>query len=297
MQSSNPQILPGDGVESGIASIDPYDATLSDEFPCHDDDFDAPEDQICCVPSLDHDTTKAFNPDPAEIPLNIEIMSRILEDQQVLRFDCLGNFFPQIAISGLSVPVATLLRWVLSTCRAKFVLVPDKRLPFRMKRPFVNSLFETRVLLSQFLVTYRVYWQYHIRQSSQSHMINEVIRPGLVNPRDARYVHAFMQLLFHILRLRLLIVAWPNRDPIISALHLMFVAMSQDRLIDAVPLSTVCEPDVFDGKDCFNMGLQILGAFHNASSGTLRAIIQRLFYSGQITRFSTLFASMKKSSA
>jgi hypothetical protein len=48
MQSSRPlptpQISPGDNVESGIASIDPYDGTLLDEFPCPDDDFDAPED-------------------------------------------------------------------------------------------------------------------------------------------------------------------------------------------------------------------------------------------------------------
>jgi hypothetical protein len=57
----------------------------------------------------------------------------------------------------------------------------------------------------------------------------------------------------------LLIVAWPNRDLIISALHLMFVAMSQDRLVDAVSLSTSCEPDIFDGKDCFELALQILG--------------------------------------
>jgi hypothetical protein len=90
-------------------------------------------------------------------------------------------------------------------------------------------------------------------------MIDEVIIPGLINPMDAWYVNAFMQLLFHILPLRLLIVAWPNRDLIISALHLMFVAMSQDRIIDAVSLSTVCERDVFDGKDCFELGLQILG--------------------------------------
>jgi hypothetical protein len=34
---SFPQISPGDNVESGIASIDPSDATLSDEFPCPDD--------------------------------------------------------------------------------------------------------------------------------------------------------------------------------------------------------------------------------------------------------------------
>jgi hypothetical protein len=32
-----PQISPGDNVESGIASIDPSHAPLSDEFPCPDD--------------------------------------------------------------------------------------------------------------------------------------------------------------------------------------------------------------------------------------------------------------------
>jgi hypothetical protein len=56
----------------------------------------------------------------------------------------------------------------------------------------------------------------------------------------------------------------------ISALHLMFVAMSQDRLIDVVSLSAVCEPDVFDGKDCFELGLYIFRVLHDASSGTLR---------------------------
>jgi hypothetical protein len=104
-------------------------------------------------------------------------------------------------------------------------------------------------------VTYRVYRQYHIRQSSQSHTIDEVIKPDLINPSDVCSVNTFMQLLYHILPLRLLIVAWPNQDPIISALHLMFVAISQDRLIDAVSLSTACEPDVFDGKDSFELGL------------------------------------------
>jgi hypothetical protein len=54
-----------------------------------------------------------------------------------------------------------------------------------------------------------------------------------------------------------LIVTSPNQDLIISALHLMFVIMSQNRLIDAVSLSTVCGPDVFNGKDCFELGLQI----------------------------------------
>jgi hypothetical protein len=126
-------------------------------------------------------------------------------------------------------------------------------------------------------------------------MIDEIIRPGLINPRDANYVDAFMLLLFHILPLRLLIVAWSNRDLIISALHLMFVAMSQDRLIDDVSLSTGYEPDVFDGKDCFELGLQILGALHDVSSGMLRDTIQQLFCSRQITRFSTTFSPRRVS--
>jgi hypothetical protein len=79
-----PQNSPGDDVESDIASIDPSDATLSDEFLCPDDYFNAPGDQIRCVPSLDHEAVEIFDPYPAEIPLNVQIMLRILEGQQVL---------------------------------------------------------------------------------------------------------------------------------------------------------------------------------------------------------------------
>jgi hypothetical protein len=100
-------------------------------------------------------------------------------------------------------------------------------------------------------------------------MINEVIGPGLINLRNTCYVNALVQLLFHILPLMMMIVAWPNCDPIISALRLMFVAMSQNRPIDAVSLSTVCESDVLDGKDCLELGLQMSGTLRDASSGML----------------------------
>jgi hypothetical protein len=129
-----PQILPGHNVESGVGSIDPSDATLAKEPPCPDDYVDAPEYQIDYVPSLDHDVVEIFNLCPDEIPLNVQIMSRVLEDQQVLRFNCLGDIVSQSYISGPSVPVATFLRWVLQTCCAKFVSVTDERLPFRMKQ-------------------------------------------------------------------------------------------------------------------------------------------------------------------
>jgi hypothetical protein len=136
----------------------------------------------------------------------------------------------------------------------------------------MNSLFETRISLSQFLVIYRLYHQCRIPRSLQSRMINELIGPNLINPGNTCYVNAFVQLDIHILPLRLMIVAWSNRDPIISALRLMFVAMSQNRLIDVVTL-------------------QILGALRDISSGMLRDTIEQLFCFGQITRFSTALSS------
>jgi uncharacterized UBP type Zn finger protein len=88
-----------------------------------------------------------------------------------------------------------------------------------------------------------------------------------------------------------MIVAWPNRDLILSALHLMSVAMSQNRPIDAVLLSTVCEPDVLDVKDCFELAVHILGTLRDVSSGMLRDTIEQLFCFRQITRSSTAFSS------
>jgi hypothetical protein len=52
----------------------------------------------------------------------------------------------------------------------------------------------------------------------------------------------------------LLIIAWPNRDPIISALHLMFDAIYQDRLTDVVSLPTVCEPDAVPAGQSYSVG-------------------------------------------
>jgi hypothetical protein len=203
---SIPQFSPGDNVESGVGSIDPSDATLAKELPCPDDYVDAPEDQIDYVPSLDHDAVEGFDSCPDEISLTVQIMSRVLEDQQVLRLNCLGDSVPQNYMSGHSVPIATLLRRVLQTCCAKCVSVTDERLPFRMKQQFMNSLFETRILLSRFLAIYRVYRQYRIPRSLQSQIIDEVIVPGLINSRNTCYVNVFGQLFIHILPLRLMIV-------------------------------------------------------------------------------------------
>jgi hypothetical protein len=117
-----PQMSLGDNVESGVGSIDPSDATLAKELPSPDAYVDAPEDQINCVPSLDHDAVKIFDPCPGEAPLNVYIMSRVLEDQKALRFNCLRDIVPQSYISGPSVLVAALLRWVFQNLLRKIRL-------------------------------------------------------------------------------------------------------------------------------------------------------------------------------
>jgi hypothetical protein len=117
---------PGGNVKSGGASIERSDTTLSKEFLCLDDYFDTPDDQIGFVPCLDHDAIEISDLCPDEIALNVEIMSQISEDQQVLKFHCLGDIVSQIHISGPALPVATLLHRVLQTCRARFVSTTDE---------------------------------------------------------------------------------------------------------------------------------------------------------------------------
>jgi hypothetical protein len=143
-----PQISPGDSAESGIASVEPSNAILSDQPPCPDDSLDAPEDQIRCVSSFDHDAVEIFDSCLAEIPFNVLIMSPIHEDQQLLRFNYPGDILPQITISGQSVSVAMLLCQILQTCCVKFVLRPDERLPLCMTWQFMNPVFETRMIFS-----------------------------------------------------------------------------------------------------------------------------------------------------
>jgi hypothetical protein len=90
-----PQISSGYNAGSGVCSIDPSGTTLAKELYCPDDYVGAPEDQIDCAPSLDYDAVEIFDLCPDEIPLNVQIMSRVLEEQQVFRLNCLGDIAPQ----------------------------------------------------------------------------------------------------------------------------------------------------------------------------------------------------------
>jgi hypothetical protein len=81
-------------------------------------------------------------------------------------------------------------------------------------------------------------------------MMQEVSGPDIINPLSTCYINALVQILFHTLPLRLIVITWPNHDPTISKLRVLFTAMSQHQLTDAVSLSTLSEVDVLDAKDC-----------------------------------------------
>jgi hypothetical protein len=122
-------------------------------------------------------------------------------------------------------------------------------------------------------------------------MIREVIAPGLFNPFHSCYINAFVQVLFHILPLKLMILAWPNADQTVSKVHLLFAGMSQQLVTNAVSLSTVCEPDLCDAKDCSELALKILAALRDSCSGTLRSTIEHSACFKLTTRFQARFSS------
>jgi hypothetical protein len=70
-----------------------------------------------------------------------------------------------------------------------------------------------------------------------------------------------------------LILAWPNYDPIVSKRRVLFANMSQNQVTSVVSLSTVCEPDLTDAKDCSELAIQILVTVRDSCSGGRRFII------------------------
>jgi hypothetical protein len=67
--------------------------------------------------------------------------------------------------------------------------------------------------------------------------------------------------------------------------------MSQHHVTEAVSLSTICEPDLHDAKDCSELALKILGALHDSSSETIRSTIEHFPCFKLTTRFRARFSS------
>jgi hypothetical protein len=127
---------------------------------------------------------------------------------------------------------------------------------FDSKNIFTQSLEESRLLLARFIVLYRMHSQKQLHGPfSQFDMIHQVIGPGLRNLGHACYITAFLPVLFHMPPLRLLILAWPNSDPIVGKLRGVFAHMGKRELTNAISLEEICEPHFLDAKDCFELAL------------------------------------------
>jgi hypothetical protein len=107
-------------------------------------------------------------------------------------------------------------------------------------------------------------------------MIREVIAQGLFNPSPICDINAFVQVLFHIIPLKFMILAWPNCDQTVSKIRVLLARMSQHHITNAVPLLTICESDLHDAKYCSELVLKSLGALRDSSLGTLRSTIKHL---------------------
>jgi hypothetical protein len=107
-------------------------------------------------------------------------------------------------------------------------------------------------------------------------MISHFIGPGLINRAYICYINAFVQVRFHILPLRYLILAWPNRHPTVEKLYNLFVTMTNHQLANAVRLSTIDDPDIRPSQDCSEIVMHIFRALHDSASGKLQSTTENL---------------------
>jgi hypothetical protein len=187
MNSSSPSsVVPSllvDQFKAPLVFIECPDANSSDELVCSDGSPNAPDDELDSLPRCDDGPAEIVDLYLAEIPLKIGLMSYVIEDQQVFSFRSRGSVLPGIDRIRARVPVATVLHRVIETCCAGFWLITKTRSILRFRRMFMQSLLESRILFSRFLLLYRVYIQIRSPEPfSQSHMIDEVVGLSVINP-------------------------------------------------------------------------------------------------------------------
>jgi hypothetical protein len=147
-------------------------------------------------------------------------------------------------------------------------------------------LLGTRMVLPRFLVLYRFNRKLQLPEATfENEIMPYLIGPGLLNRSHLCWINAFVQRVFHILALRLIILAWPNDDPIGTELRLLFARISRCEVTSAASLSLICEPGLVPGKDCSEFGMQIFQALHNSSSEGVRDTVENLSCCQLSTRF------------
>jgi hypothetical protein len=84
---------------------------------------------------------------------------------------------------------------------------------------------------------------------SHAELIDDLIGPGPVNLSFLCYISAFIQILFHGLAWRRLILAWPTLSRAAARVRVLLGKICKGKMTDAVTLCDVWEPQIHEAKD------------------------------------------------
>jgi hypothetical protein len=233
--------VPLDQVDSFNCSDSPDPAFHPGPDVDPDDDWDCPEEEIdertiamFAAQQRDSDTTR-------ELPNNVLILRQLIEQQpDVLWFNCLAIdiAFRDLARS-LIITSAASLPVGLTQCLPQS-LEPGATQTGRAIRQWcdMGKKRATALLMC-------------IRKARNTGVISTcnmegILGPPLNGPREATTpTIPVIYLMFHILPLRLLITSWPNTNPALSEMAILFNDMAESRPITEA-LGQLADPDLPD---------------------------------------------------
>jgi hypothetical protein len=238
--SKIPSRLPEQHFDRVLCFLDSSKTSPSDELPCADDYVENSGDELDSLAKFDDDPIEIGDQEAVDISRGIETMLLILQDPQMLRFNCLGRDSRRINASEAPLSLATILHHSVATSFMKLSVVMKSKSVIDRGRIFVHSLVETRVLPSRFLVLCRFNRKSQLPEATfENEIMPDLICPGLLNRSRPCYINAFVQTLFHVLSLTLRILACPNGHAIVSEPRRLFAEISRHKLASAVTFSNI----------------------------------------------------------
>jgi hypothetical protein len=130
----------------------------------------------------------------------------------------------------------------------------------------VRVCFRTQVLFSRILAVWR--WAKQNEGSNalncQYHLIKN--SPRLLNTQNNCYVNAFLQLLFHIIPMQMLVLAGPGFQPSFGALQRIFQNMTAGRPVTPLEILQSCKTENNRPQDCGEFGMRLLETIYQSVS-------------------------------
>jgi hypothetical protein len=245
-----------------------------------DQEFDGADDVIAEVPNFDVDPQEIVQLEKDQRDQNDKLRSwfrNFSHLRELRQFNCLGPIWTEYQIYPHSVTLSHVLEAIIKNCLAKLVVKPSQHLSIGDRRPILHAFETMKVYLTRFLVLYRVKHLIPYPQTVlPTELIHQFIGPGLINRSHTCYINAFVQMLFHILPIRYLILALPDYDPVASKIRSIFVCMSRHQLTTTVSLTLTSQDNGNPTYECGEFAIRCLDAIRNACSDELRYTIENL---------------------